>query len=45
MVAESESKSEGGREKGAVESESEGEGGKVAVNVLKSEIRVWNLRE
>ena len=42
-MAESENKSERGREKGVVESEREG--GRVAVNMLKSEIRVWNFRE
>ena len=42
-MAESENESEGGREKGVVESESKG--GRVAVNVLKSKIRVWNFRE
>ena len=42
-MAESENKSERGREKGVVESESKG--GRVVVNVLKSEIRVWNFRE
>ena len=46
-MVESENKSARGREKGVVESESksESEGGRVVVNVLKSEIRVWNFRE
>ena len=42
-MAESENESEGGRKKGVVESESKG--GTMAVNVLKSEIRVWNLEK
>ena len=42
-MAESENESEGGRKKGVVESESKG--GRVVVNVLTSEIRVWNFRE
>ena len=42
-MVESENKSARGREKGVVESEREG--GRVAVNVLKGEIRVWNFRE
>lgn len=46
-MVESENESEEGKEKGEAESEckSESEGGRVTVNVLKSEIRVWNFRE